>query len=136
MDAAVCFPSTLAFYYFLRVLVSTICFTAFCYGTYVAVCSSVVGILNINFPSWTFQIHRWTFTNCILKKKKNNKNKRYNWYCILMIKKNPNNTPSLPKKTQKENTMSCLIRVLSLNSLFEKQVIPKGNAYYHNTSHS
>lgn len=63
-DTAVCFPITLAFYFILRVLVSTICCSNCCVRTHFAVCSSLVGILNINFSSWKFQIHRGMFTNC------------------------------------------------------------------------
>lgn len=49
----------------------------------------------------------------------------------MIKKKTHNNTPSLPKNPQKEKTVSCLIRVLLLNSLFEKQFLSQDYAYYY-----
>lgn len=59
------FPSHSFFYYFLRALGSTICSTECSCRAYIVVCSSIVGILDINFSSWTFDKHHGMFTNCI-----------------------------------------------------------------------
>lgn len=48
-----------------------------------------------------------------------------------MVKKTTTTPHPSPKNAQKENTISCLIRVLLLNSLFEKQFLSQDYAYYY-----
>lgn len=50
-----------------------------------------------------------------------------------MIKTTPQSPPSPPSPPpkKKQNIMQCLNRVLSVNSLFEKQALSEDNRYYH-----